>query len=333
MTHLLQSEQQTHGSQQRRVPVAVEASTVTAALSTPETVLFQYYNSGVLTVDAGEVAGSTIVFNLVNNKIKNALGDTVGTYNDTSFAFVTGTVLDTLVEFRPLVAEKYDRSTGTIKAEAIVKGFAEGEFCIDHEAGVGYGKKATTGVSDTASYIVSQSATSGAGPGTDDVNIAEVGGVAVTELPTDIEKVGGVDVVNGTLRTEEVDPLSLQYANDSLVDTTNVSAATHYYPSATGMSMDGFKNFSISGKLIDADGTLTLTVEMTNDEDTTSGDWNQMYGYDDINKVVANSWTVTNGTLKYGVSFNSANYRNIRIAVVASGATNTVISKARRIAL
>ncbi len=134
-------------------------------------------------------------------------------------------------------------------------------------------------------------------------------------------------------RVEEVDPLDQHYVGDSLVDTTNISAATHYYPSATGMSIDSYKDLSVSGKFIDADGTLTLTIEMMNDEDTTSGDWIQVYAYDDKNNTTTNSWTVTNGTLTFANSFNEANYKHARVKVVASGATNTVIVKARRKAL
>ena len=114
-----------------------------------------------------------------------------------------------------------------------------------------------------------------------------------------------------------------------LVDTTNVSAATHYYPAATGQINDGYKDLSISGKFIDADGTLTLTIEAMNDEDTTSGDWIQVYAYDDKNKATSNSWTVTNGTLTFALSLNNFNYKYWRAVVVASGATNTVIVKGR----
>jgi hypothetical protein len=112
-------------------------------------------------------------------------------------------------------------------------------------------------------------------------------------------------------------------------DTTNVTAATHYYPAATGSDISGYEHMSLSGKLIDADGTLTLTVEATNDEDTTNADWIQVYGYDDKNNVTVNSWTVTNGTLTYAISFNVANYQHWRVKLVASGATNTVIVKGR----
>lgn len=125
-------------------------------------------------------------------------------------------------------------------------------------------------------------------------------------------------------------PDRLSYVADSILDTTNIAAATNYYPSSTGMSMDGYKDMSLTGKFIDADGTMTLTVEVTNDEDTTNGDWIQIYGYDSKNNTTANSWSVTNGTLTFAVDFDNLNYSYYRIKMVNDGATNTGIIKMRR---
>ena len=128
----------------------------------------------------------------------------------------------------------------------------------------------------------------------------------------------------------ERDPITEFYINNAIeADTTNVSAATHYYPSATGGTMDGGKDLSVDGKLIDADGTLTAYLEVTNDEDASGADWKKAYGYDDINNSVVNQFTVTNGTVEFAISFNNNNYRRFRWVVVASGATNTVIAKGR----
>ena len=145
------------------------------------------------------------------------------------------------------------------------------------------------------------------------------------DLSTDADK-----IINLT-------PESSKYVQDSLVDTTNVAAATNYYPSSTGMSMDGYKDFSLSGKFIDADGTMTLSIEATNDEDTTSADWIDisLLGIDSktgINVINA-AMTVTNGTLTFGIEYNDLNYSNIRVKMVNDGATNTAIIKARRKAL
>ena len=96
--------------------------------------------------------------------------------------------------------------------------------------------------------------------------------------------------------------------------------------------MAGYKDLSVTGKLIYADGTFTLTIHGTNDEDP-SGDWHQVYGYDDTTNTTVNSWAVTNDTLTFAISLNECNFKYIYFKVVASGATNTVILKARRKAL
>ena len=140
------------------------------------------------------------------------------------------------------------------------------------------------------------------------------------------------DGSDDAVRNKDVNSVNLQFVEESLVDTTNVSAATHYYPASYGLSMAGYKDLSITGKLIDADGTLTLTIHGTNDEDS-SGDWHQVYGYDDIANTTLNSWTVTNGTKTFAISLNECNFKYIYVKVVATGATNTVIIKARRKAL
>jgi len=169
-------------------------------------------------------------------------------------------------------------------------------------------------------------------------------GVAITSLVSgDVYEIG----VNGTKKAYDLStdadkiinltPESSKYVQDSLVDTTNVAAATNYYPSSTGMSMDGYKDFSLSGKFIDADGTMTLSIEATNDEDTTNADWIDISslgidGKTGIN-VISAAMTVTNGTLTFGIGYNDLNYSNIRVKMVNDGATNTAIIKARRKAL
>jgi len=115
------------------------------------------------------------------------------------------------------------------------------------------------------------------------------------------------------------------------IDTTNVLAATNYYPSATGMSIDTFKNQSITGAMIDADGTMTLTVEATNDDDTTNANRVQIYMFDDKANAKANSRAVTSGTLTLALSFVDFNYQFFRIKMVNNGATNTFILKGRQV--
>lgn len=174
-------------------------------------------------------------------------------------------------------------------------------------------------------------------------NVITISGAGTPFTAGDVYEVGinantkAYDLSTDADKTINLTPESSKYVQDSLVDTTNVAAATNYYPSSTGMSMDGYKDFSLSGKFIDADGTMTLSIEATNDEDTTNADWidissSGIDGKTGIN-VIAAAMTVTNGTLTFGIEYNNLNYSNIRVKMVNDGATNTAIIKARRKAL
>jgi len=393
---------------------------------TGETVQLYYYNSGVLTIDAGQVAGVAVKAKLTQGGVLDDIGSRIGSSNSSSFSFVTGTILTTEVALPWEVLEAADDATGTGQLAAIVANFTNGQYAIDYRTGTVYGKKATTGVSDTAGYKVSMTTSGGSSTLPSDVDIVKIGGNATEEdngrltvgsirgvepeykSPADFTATytstttltlagtsftitnaellyvkvttsagvadyywNGINGVSMTIssdvitiagagtpfasgdvyevgvsgqrkpydpsttadKTAEIAPLSGQIVAEPLVDTTNVSAATVYYPSSTGASIDGYKDLSFSGKFIDADGTVTMTVEMMNDEDTTSGDWIQVYGYDDKNNVTTNSWAVTNGTLTFANSFNNGNYRYYRVKVIYSGSTNTAIIKQRKKAL
>lgn len=170
-------------SEQRRMPVD-DGTTSNVQSVTGETVQFFYYNAstGVLTQDAGQAAGTVVVANLTNKNILNALGDVIGNYGDTSFAFTTGTILTTLKPFRGLLAEQAEQNglsqtkAGQARAIAVTEGFGRGDYCIDYERGVIYGVKATNGTSDTGAYKVL--APGGGASVPENVNIAKVGGAA-----------------------------------------------------------------------------------------------------------------------------------------------------------
>lgn len=143
----------------------------------------------------------------------------------------------------------------------------------------------------------------------------------------DIKNIAGT-VSGSTFSLNVANPDSVSSLID-VVDETNITASTHTYD----IDMSNSTDLSFSGKFIDADGTLTMTFWGTNDEDRATADLIQVYGYDDENDEVVNSWTVTNGTLTFGVSFNNWNYETAVVQVVASGATNTVIIKGKKRAL
>ena len=148
--------------------------------------------------------------------------------------------------------------------------------------------------------------------------------VAIGQYPKTIDNTLDVQ------KTVDQAPDRASYVLDSLLDTTNLAAATNYLPASTGMSMDGFKDLSITGKFIDADGQFTMTVEATNDEDAATATWVQVYAYDSKNNAMVNSWTVTNGTLTFAIDLDNLNYSLFRVIVINNGATNTAEVKIRR---
>lgn len=148
---------------------------------------------------------------------------------------------------------------------------------------------------------------------------------------------GPLKSYDGTLditKTINQSPDRSSYVQDSLLDITNIAAATNFYPSSTGFSMDGYRGLSLSGKFIDADGTMTMTIEAMNDEDRTNGDWidvTKTFFDDKAGTLIATAnVTVTNGTATFALSKEDFNYSNVRIKMVNDGATNTGIIKMRR---
>lgn len=182
-----------------------------------------------------------------------------------------------------------------------------------------------------------------------------------TILQTDVNgytKVRSKSYDSGTTadKVYEVSPINLQYDNAVInVDTTNVAAAATYYPSSTGFTMNGKKNFSLTGKFIDGDAvTTTLSIQGTNDEDTTNADWVNINGQ--INGLASATvaiptvtgtvagvtgvavvpgtvcdllTTAVAQTVKFAWDFDNLNYRHVRVVLTPGDATNTVILKGR----
>ena len=235
---LIKQYQQREISEQRRMPVDGVASDAITDIS-GETLQLYYYNSGVLTIDAGQVAGVVVVGKLANRNIKNALGDVIGQFNDTSVAFTTGTVLTTLVQFPYLVAETADTNTGTLKAQAITEDFANGEYCIDHRTGTIYGKKATTGVSDTVAYKVEIAVSGGGGGIASDVNVNKVGGTAVPTF-------GSTPVVPSAIYDDAGNQITSFGSPSTIAEYKSPSDFTATYTSTITITLSGLSGFSIT---------------------------------------------------------------------------------------
>jgi len=118
-------------------------------------------------------------------------------------------------------------------------------------------------------------------------------------------------------RSEEIDPMDEHYVEAELIDTTNVAAATNYYPSSSGQVMGNYNNVSIHGV---TSGGVTFTVEAKIDDST---DWVDItpagYRLDDNTSGNASLIDQT-----FMMDFDDLRVRNVRIKSVTADATNGV---------
>ena len=168
------------------------------------------------------------------------------------------------------------------------------------------------------------------------ITIYEKGTAAASLVAGDVYEVGingttkAYDISTDTTKIINITPESSKYVPDAIVNTTNLAATTHYFPSSTGMEMGPYNHLSIGGELIDADGNITLSVEVANNSDASTAVWHQIYGYDMINNTTVNQQAVASGTTSYFMDFEALNVTHVRFKVICSGDTNTVKVMARR---
>lgn len=151
-----------------------------------------------------------------------------------------------------------------------------------------------------------------------------------TDLVYDVNIVGpkkAYDISTDTTKVAVQNPQNLNFVVDVLVNTTNTANGTVYYPSSTGMQMDGYLNMSLSGQLIDVGG-ITITVEGTNDPSATPN-WIQLYGDDLKNNTMTNIKNTVSDTFFW--SFDNLNVSTIRVKVVytTNGANTSIINMRR----
>jgi hypothetical protein len=211
-------------------------------------------------------------------------------------------------------------------------------FVIENGAQIAYIKVRNSATNRTNTYV-----NGSAGYGfahSSGVVTAYLNGIAVSiftandmyELGINAQK-KAYDPTTDVLKIVNQSPDRASYVQDSLVDTTNITAGTIYYPSSTGMSMDGFKDLSLTGKLIEGDAVLdTIAVEVTNDEDPATADWITVYWFNPNTNAMQNLITTASvaGTYLFTMDFDNFNYSYFRVKVILADSTNTLIVKSRR---
>lgn len=143
-------ERQSFVSEQGAMPVTTVDDSSRVTVVSGETITLIVASTNVNS--AGEAAGTVVYARITNSKILDSSRESLGHSKDTSFLFVTATILVTEVQFPWGVWEKHQFSTRALKAAAVGALLANGEFCINYRTGLILGKKNTTGDSDTAGY-------------------------------------------------------------------------------------------------------------------------------------------------------------------------------------
>lgn len=142
---------------------------------------------------------------------------------------------------------------------------------------------------------------------------------------TIIGEARGFSAATNSYRGSEVAPTNLSAViEETLVVGTNLGIVALEYPSADGLAMLGYKNFSLNGILLDADATIYVEVYGTNDPNVTAASrrWIALYGFRTDAPGVVNRITCASTTVTFGWDFDNCNYKYLKV-LFTPGGTNT----------
>lgn len=146
---------QANVSMQRGMPVESLETARLLTIVEPASVPLYYYNSGVLTADAGQLAGVKVVAQLSQRKICTALGNVVAHLTSGSSLSFTAGALTTEVFMDEEEFEKLDECSPSEKLTRICastnnnlgRAITNGEYVVDRRTGTIYGVKTTAATS------------------------------------------------------------------------------------------------------------------------------------------------------------------------------------------
>ena len=228
-----------------------------------------------ITFSAG-AAGTTGVVAVDKAPIYNSTGDRLGELGNTSFAFVTGTVLTTEVAINVSVSDAVQLAS-----------MSNGEYAINYDSGLIRYKKATTGTSDTCNYTTRQTniqvTTAAAAASSlegdvahdavDSGNPVKVGGYAIdpTSLPSAVAAGDRVNQVNDTYGRPVVylgtsldatnDEVSVTPRDHSNINTTAYAASLVVKASAGKLFEIRGYNSSASAQFIQVHDAASLPAD------------------------------------------------------------------------
>ncbi len=107
------------------------------------------------------------------------------------------------------------------------------------------------------------------------------------------------DEASGAEKTVELAGPDTKYVTETLVDTLAITWGT-YYPSTSGMSMDGYEQLSFTGYIAAGNGcTSSLALEVSNYGGAVATDWMKVYFLDVKNNVTTCSLFTSATTASY----------------------------------
>lgn len=118
-----------------------------------EAPIIKYFNGTTLTTDVNSAAWTPIIIKLWLGWIKNQLLTALGKYGDSSLS-ITATVLDTEVESTPEMFEAVDLLWLKEWLTQLTKWLSDGQYIVDYQKWVIYGKKKNDLIIISASYSV-----------------------------------------------------------------------------------------------------------------------------------------------------------------------------------
>ena len=211
---------QTHVTPQRGMPVETLDDSQRIEDISGETAQFQYDNAGALGNDAGEAAGTAVLFKLAQGTVLNEVGDMPANHLDSSLSF-TSTALTKEVEL-PNGYDGRDNEGAIERLKSLTSGLSNGEYFVDYVHGIGYGVKASTQTSLTAtSYkIPVRGGSASLVLGAVTADITKINGTTVNEGGVSGSLGTGGNIAHGS--TESANPV----ATGGIARTTQMTAVT-----------------------------------------------------------------------------------------------------------
>ena len=268
---------------------------------------------------------------LVESIMKDAVSGNTITIDATGALKVTGGAASVSAEFMsPFDFNAVFTTSGTLTLTGVPFTIVGGQQIV-------YVKQRNTVTNITTIYVNGANGI-GIGHSAGVLTIYSNGIVVTTLTSNDIYEVGvnsqrkSYDPTLDITKVINQAPDSAKYVQDTLASwsSTTVGIATIYYPSVTGLSMDGFKDFDLGITAADITG-VTVSIEVSNDPAAVTGSFKAIYFYD----RVTNTWinTLTGTSLSAQAVLENLNVMWVRVKVVTQNGTNSGTLYLRRKAL